>query len=262
MILYRSICKQEYDSLINDNKIIFKHPKKWGCNESILTEMFGFNKPTDEKTIKKRVEEFVKKYLERDKALTYYDAYTEIMIMFILSLYHYCQCWSEDKHINGNVNLPNSDKDYAILKANDNINQEIKIKLKNGLETTGRLRLVKVDYVDYGYSNSIEEIIKSFDLSERIFTKFISTLQNKHNYQKEHRLILMLDDYDFRMVGSLSNHPKNEITKEYNIDDLVNALISQSNRIYEQVQQKLSNIDYVEIDENKVFKGKIQKTIL
>lgn len=280
MFLFRSVSKKEYDLFKSKGELILWHPKKWGVNESVMTEVFGLNKKYKEDYTKKRVRELVEFYMKAnglseslepaDKTIDncydenniYYNLYTDILNMFTVSLYNYCQCWSEDKGIENFVNISGSDDHYATFKTTNQINEKIDITFKDGRKSSGRLRLLKVDYKDYTHKKLIEELIKSFNSSERIFTSLICTLQEKHSKQMEHRLIITLDDIKFVSTGSFANYTK----KKYGvatvgcIDDLVKALIIQANIIYESINKQFYDDDnfYITINANDTFLDEIK----
>lgn len=154
MELYRFVCEKELYEIQEKEILRLWSPKKWGVNESIMTEIFGFNTDSSKEAVFIRVKQFIESYLEifniskpikspnemvnwdlaEDRI--YYDAYTDLLIMFNLNLCSYCQCWSLNPQVSKHINL-NSDEYVARLLSEGNIEREVLILTQKGEELKG-----------------------------------------------------------------------------------------------------------------------------
>lgn len=259
MELYRFICEKELCEIQEIEALRLWSPKKWGVNESIMTEIFGFNTDSSKEDVFIRVKQFIESYLEifniskpikssnemvnwdlaEDRI--YYDVYTDLLIMLNLNLCSYCQCWSLNPQVSKHINLSNSDKYVARLLSEGNIEREVVILTPKGEELKGYARFFKVVYKPYGYSKAIKTILNSFKESDRKLTHLLCTLQEKHINQEEYRLMVTLDELHFNKIGSFSSY----IYQKYNnsvigsVDDLAEALILQANAINDFINDRL-----------------------
>lgn len=280
MELYRFICEKELCEIQEKKILRLWSPKKWGVNESIMTEIFGFNTDSSKEAVFIRVKQFIESYLEifniskpikspnemvnwdlaEDRI--YYDVYTDLLIMLNLNLCSYCQCWSLNPQVSKHINL-NSDKYVARLLSEGNIEREVLILTPKGEELKGYARFSKVVYKPYGYSKAIKTILNSFKESDRKLTHLLCTLQEKHIDQEEYRLMVTLDELHFNKIGSFSSYIYQKYNKSVigSVDDLAEALILQANAINDFINDRLI---YKTCDQTyitlKISNGFINKT--
>jgi len=250
MKIYRYISQKELDEIKNKKMFRLWQPKKWGLNESIITEVFGFNQSNKEYNldkIKKRIKKFIISYMQSSdykiptcpfdtiyvpkKANafddTFYNVYTEISIMFNLSCNVFCSCWTTESNSYLFPQYKRGEKNVAQLISNSEIYSENIILFDlDGNEYKGILQTKQVVYKDFSYANSFDIIFNEFKKDRNLKTLFC-TLQTNHIKQKEYRMIFTPDFLNAENVGSFSNF----ILSKYNkivvgsLDDLVDALI-------------------------------------
>lgn len=283
MELYRFVCEKELYEIQEKEILRLWSPKKWGVNESIMTEIFGFNTDSSKEAVFTRVKQFIESYLEifniskpikssnemvnwdlaEDRI--YYDVYTNLLIMFNLNLCSYCQCWSLNPQVSKHINLSNSDKYVARLLSEGNIEREVVILTPKGEELKGYARFFKVVYKPYGYNKAIKTILNSFKESDRKLTHLLCTLQEKHVNQKEYRLMVTLDELHFNKIGSFSSYIYQKYNKSVigSVDDLAEALMLRANIINDfiknQLMHKAGEDTYVTIKIPNGFITKIEK---
>ena len=59
MELYRFVCEKELYEIQEKEILRLWSPKKWGVNESIMTEIFGFNTDSSKEAVFTRVKQFI-----------------------------------------------------------------------------------------------------------------------------------------------------------------------------------------------------------
>lgn len=287
MKIYRYISQKELDEIKNKKMFRLWQPKKWGLNESIITEVFGFNqtnKEYDVDKIKKRIKKFIISYIQSSDYkipicpfdavyspqttnvfdYTFYNIYTDISIMFNLSCNVFCSCWTTESNPYFFPHYKLGEKNVAQLIGNSEIySEKIILYDLDGNEYKGILQTKEVVYKDFSYSNSFDVIFDEFKKDRNLKTLFC-TLQTNHIKQKEYRMIFTPDFLDAENVGSFSNF----ILSKYNkivvgsLDDLVDALIERI-KVLEEYINSIGSQDeegnrFIYIDltkQNNIFKS-------
>ena len=186
MKIYRYISQKESDEIRNKKIFRLWQPKKWGLNESIITEIFGFNQTNqknDVDKIKRRIKKFIISYMRSadykiptcpfdiicvpQKAntfdYTFYNVYTDISIMFNLSSNVFCSCWTTESNPYLFQKYTRGEKNVTQLVGNSDIYSENIILFDlDGNEYKGILQTKEVVYKDFSYSNSFDIIFDEF----------------------------------------------------------------------------------------------------
>lgn len=260
MEIYRYITADEKEDIIKNKRLQLWQPSRWGKNESVITQIFNFqgikhydrDNPFRSKReyrdtilqIKKLVFHYIKAfYSDRDligvppdtecddgnsSHSLYYDVYTDLMLMLNLSYYTYCKSWSTERDNFDDTQFAGADENnVAYIVADSTIPEKVTLVDEVGHEYQGVARFAPVQYIDFAWSTAPPAIIDSFKKSNRNLSALLGTLQAKYSRQKEYRLIISPNFYDFSAICSFGSYVYQKYDKYVVGDDsdLANALL-------------------------------------
>lgn len=222
----------------------FTYPRHWGVNESVITEIFGFNKKLNESQIKKRIKKFVICYMETNGFVTpskdkfdkvdwnderdrvFHDMQTEIGNMICLTFMTFCQCWSKSSNIKSE--LPSLEQETKVICKNFDLSIDHIVLNVDG--KTAYLRAKAVTYSQFTYGSFIEKTIIRF-CSDRKLTRLLDLVKKTHENQQEVRFFVTFEplhyiNWSYSMGYMVQRY--SDVDMIGDIDDLVESLYIQA----------------------------------
>ena len=265
--LYRRMTVIEHSKYL-DGYYKFTYPRHWGTNESVITEIFGFNKHLGEKEIKKRIKKFVNCYMETNDIpipkknkfdyvdwnnlndRVFHDMQTEIGNMVCLSFMTFCQCWSRTPDIEDK--LPEAEDKYVLIEKEFNLDKNYLVLYDK--DKKAYLRSKPVTYSQFTYGTLIIKTIQHFS-TDRNLIELFDLVKDKYEGQQEIRFFLTFEPhYYINWSYSMGYMMQKYSNPDYigDIDDLVDSLYVQAKfakEWYEKFFKVENDSIYIKIDD-------------
>lgn len=254
MKLYRYVTKEELDDIRKYHRLKFIHPRYMAMSESLITNYFEMNRiledTFDEKKAKKKIRLLVEKYRQSDihlKNISDYDMFSEIVLMWYITNFYYCHCWTKDKDA---WDIRKDDRIACITIDTANLDKCVCKDVHDNIYNM-YLRYQDINYHKSKGQKSLETLFQEFKDSDRKAYTLMTILPERFEYQNEVRLIAsykentrLLGIYTLGTLGNylMRKYSLNEILDPEN--DLIDALFLEAKQCQIEIKTSLINTLY------------------